>query len=91
MTSFPYIYLVSDSPIVLTDLDNGETLEGLVGEYDLLSNVENADGLCDTTTLTGLSTDLFCRLGNEAPQEHFYLVIYSSEDYGSDCRDNNDQ
>ena len=79
MTSFPYIYLVSDSPIVLSDLDNGETLEGLVGEYDLLSTVENADGLCDTTTLTGLSTDLFCRLGSEAPQEHFYLVIYSSE------------
>ena len=79
MTSFPYIYLVSESPVVLNDLDNGETLQGLVGEYDLLSNVENADGLCDTTTLTGLSTDLFCRLGSEAPQEHFYLVIYSSE------------
>ena len=90
MTSFPFIYLVSDSPIVLNDLDNGETLEGLVGEYDLLSNVENADGLCDTTTLTGLSTDLFCRLGNESASSTFLPCNIQFGDFGSACRDNND-
>ena len=78
-TFFPFFYAVSDRSIVLEDLEDRETLERLVDGRVVLSNVEAIDGFCETTTLAGISTDLFCQLGSKMPEGHFSLVLYDSE------------
>ena len=75
----PFFYAVSERSIVLADLEIRETLERLVDRRVELSNVEAIDGFCETTTLVGISTDLFCQLGGKMPEGHFSLVLYDSE------------
>ena len=78
-TFFPFFYAVTDRSVVLEDLENRQTLERLVDGRVVLSNVEAIDGFCETTTLAGISTDLFCQLGRKMPEGHFSLVLYDSE------------
>ena len=57
-----------------------EEAGGLLSAYALDWDAGDAVGSCDTETLAGLSTDIYCRPGtDELPAGHVFLALYVRE------------
>ncbi len=76
--SYPFVHVATGPGGPLAAAPDAATLAAVRAQYGA-GSADRIDGWCDTTTLAGISPDLFCRPGTAAwPVGWGYLVLYAA-------------